>query len=803
MPAPLTPLLGLLSVAALAATGLALWWRERVRNASRNDDAERTLLDAEQSLDALLLDRADGAAIWSGRTLQLATGIAEPLGHLDDPSPADIAEALADETSRPGLADALQILQTDGEAFEMSVRAPSGTERKLIGRTLGARALLTIVEQTNGRRLMTVSEDRLISAESTQARLAESFEHAPLITWRRDDQGHPVWANRAYIEAVEARDLTEVIDRRLELVSGKEEEAIRDLAARARTLGKPQTERAATVIDGSRRVLEFREVPVKNGTLGYATDVTAQVGAADALHKQIEANEHTLDRLHRGVAVFSKDLQLSYFNDAIAQLWELSPSWLQNHPNLREVLNALRDSNKVPQTRNFATWRADMLDRYAKISERHDTHWHLPGGGAFHVLAQPHPLGGLLLVFEDVTDFFELKRDMATVSAVQRAAFSRLREGILVLGLDGRRRLSNPAFDQLWGLDEEVLKDAHLREIAALCTNLFDDDDVWTDMIEHVSGAGEARRPWNRRLQRKDGLVLRLSTTILPDGATMFAFTDITDSMNKERALREQNEKLEELSDLKSAFLESIHEASQELNIPLSTIMGFTEILEQEIFGTLNERQREYVEGVCTASADLRQIVSGITDLAMIQADDFPFRIERIPLQSVLEATLRFIERTASDTTRLRLDCPPDIGELPVDAPRFREIVHNLIGAVRAEAGDEVTIEIGARRDEDALLLWVGTGSAVLSGETRMVFEADPQGSQLLQRNMLSTTLVRQFVERQGGWVTIETCMGATREAIVCHFLTDETTVRTAVRRGRDGSRNATPEQGAGGVTRV
>ena len=80
----------------------------------------------------------------------------------------------------------------------------------------------------------------------------------------------------------------------------------------------------------------------------------------DALRKQIEANELTLDRLHRGVAVFSKDLQLSYFNDAIAQLWEVSPTWLQNHPNLREVLNALRDRNKVPQTRNFATYNPQV-----------------------------------------------------------------------------------------------------------------------------------------------------------------------------------------------------------------------------------------------------------------------------------------------------------------------------------------------------------------------------------------------------------------------------------------------------------
>ena len=741
-----------------------------------------------QALDALLLDRADGAAIWANGELQMAIGAAEPLNTLkDNATPTALAEALAAPAFSGALAASLTALVDSGVPFESTVNAPQTGSRRIVGRTLGGRALVSIIEGAGDGRALTADEARLRRADILQGELSESFDHAPIIAWRRNADGAPIWVNHAYVEAVEASDMADVVEKKTELVFGDEATLLSDLAARARTVGRPQTIRAATVIGGSKKTLEFKEVPVTHGTLGFATDITAQVIAADALRRQIEANELTLDRLHRGVAVFSKDLTLSYSNDAVASLWGVEHAFLQSRPSLRDVLNALRERSKVPQARNFSTWRTETLDRYSKLTEAHETHWHLPNGIVLHLLAQPHPLGGVLLMVEDVTDLFEMKREMVTVSAVQEAAFSRLSEGVLVLGLDGRRRLSNDAFGRLWNLEPSMLEDAHIREIATLCEPLFGDEGVWSRMTEFVSGATEARGTWNERLNRTDDSVLAMAGTVLPDGATMFAFTDVTDSVDKERSLVERNEKLEELSGLKSAFLEGIHGASQELKIPLNTIIGFSEILSQEIFGDLNDQQRDYIKGVSTAANDLRLLVTGITDLAMIQADDFPFRVEPIHLKSVIDATVRFIERSVSEPIVLRVDCPDSIGEVPGDAPRFREIMHNLINAVRNDTGTEQIIEIGVRRQDNMLILWIGAESAELSGATWKVLEESLHGMDPppLHRDGLGITLVQQFVERQGGTVGLEKNIGGTREAVVCRFLTDETLVRAALDRRR------------------
>ena len=790
----------LAALGGLGTLGGALAWRggrRRTREAAARGEARATALT--ETLEAVLLDHADGAALWSGRRLVAAGGVAEALDALGpEPAPEAAAAMLADADDAPGLADRLRALLDEGHGFEATVAAPGGEPRRLAGRTVGARALLSILDNGGetvslpriGAARMGAGERQLHDAVRAAQELAQSLDHAPVHAWRRDETGRLTWVNAPYAQVVEAGDANAVLDGQVDL-TGERSGVARGLAARARAEGRAVRERVATVIAGERRHLQLQEIPVVGGTIGFASDVTALAESAEELRRHIEANEATLDKLQRGVAVFSKDLRLSYFNDAIAQQWAASAAWLESHPHLSEVLNGLREAGKVPQTRDFAGWRKGMLERFGKLSGPYETHWHLSNGETFHLLAQPHPLGGLLLVFEDVTDFFELKRDMATVSAVQRAAFSRLHEGVLVLGLDGKRRLSNTAFEAMWELRPEQLQGAHIREIAAMCTPLYDEDRVWSQMIEHVSGATEARRPWSEHLHRKDGTVLSMVTTVLPDGATMFAYTDVTDSVTKERVLRDQNLRLEETSGLKSAFIDTIHDTSQELKIPLNSIVGFAALLDTPGLGPLTDKQREYVDGVREAADQLAQIVTSMTDLATIQADDMPFRVEPVDLPDTLEASARFVERSAARPISLRVSVEPGVAPLPTDATRFREIVHHLVTGVLGEAADAAAseVEIGAMRENDRLLVWVGPIGAPLSTSTRMLFSQRAQvaESATVRRNALGVSLVRRFVNRQGGRVALRRGLGATDEALVCSFLADERAVREALERDVEG----------------
>jgi len=106
---------------------------------------------------------------------------------------------------------------------------------------------------------------------------------------------------------------------------------------------------------------------------------------------------------------------------------------------------------------------------------------------------------------------------------------------------------------------------------------------------------------------------------------------------------------------------------------------------------------------------------------------------------------------------------------------------------VRNDTGLDQVIEIGVRRQDQTLILWIGAESAELSGSTWKVLEKSMHGMDPppLHRDALGITLVQQFVERQGGTVGLEKNIGGTREAVVCRFLTDELLVRAALARRR------------------
>lgn len=782
------------SLVVLGAAGLLCYlgyryFRQVEDLRSETVTIKRNHVQAQDTLNAILLERSDGAIIWAESGLKTAAGSAHHLLELEDLRDIDaVAHNLVRRDNSPRLAESLNRLFDDGVSFEETFTGPYDEQRTISGQTLGSEALVTIVDAKSHNEVLPRLSDRLLSAEQRALTLEEGFDSAPLYAWRRDSNGRLDWMNNLYVAAVEAPALDVAVSCQIELLSGPDADKPKQLAELARKTQEPQIKRLKTIIGGERCSLEFHEIPHKSGTLGFAIDVTKQVAATTALNMQMRANEETLDRLHRGVAVFSNDLRLTYANETANEIWRLDRAWLETHPSLREILNNLREINRVPQVRSFPVWRDEFLQACKNRDDSVARQWHLADGTALRVIVQSHPMGGVMLLLEDVTDYFALQRDAATLSAVYLSTFSRLSEGVIVFGLDGRSRIANTAFLDLWNLTLEDVKEDHIIEISKKCSPLFENKSVWTRALEQISAASESREVWQETLIRKDSSVLSMASAPLPDGATMFAFSDITDSFYKERVLMEQNDQLEEILMLRGQFLKSIHGASHELKIPLNTIVGFSEILSQEMYGDLNARQHEYIDGISQASNDLRQLISGIIDLAMLQSDYFAFRIESIDVNPMLISIAEFVRRNTPEAQRIEIDCPPSIGEIPGDASRFREIIHTLLMATLPDLEKDDSIQIGARREGSRLIVWIGALKAEIPSHIRDIFARNDLGDSIpdLRRTELGITLVRQFVERQGGSVTFQNQIGATREAIVCSFCTDADEVRAAINRDRD-----------------
>jgi len=173
--------LGCLAVFGLGAAAFAFSRKAQVERIAKEQviEAYRVTDTTSQALDALLLDRADGAAIWTGRRLQMAIGAAEPLSDLDDGASMEAAAALLAAPAFSGrIAEALAALIDTGTPFEHTVNAPDTGSRTIVGRTLGGRAMVSLIEGRGEGRALTADEARLRRADALHSHLAESFDHA-------------------------------------------------------------------------------------------------------------------------------------------------------------------------------------------------------------------------------------------------------------------------------------------------------------------------------------------------------------------------------------------------------------------------------------------------------------------------------------------------------------------------------------------------------------------------------------------------------------------------------------------------
>src|SRR5204863_7697966 len=200
---------------------------------------------------------------------------------------------------------------------------------------------------------------------------------------------------------------------------------------------------------GSRRLLELIEMPDRSpgspdgGTIGFALERTELKSAEGQLLRHVNANGQVLEIIHAAVAIYGADKRLSFFNSAFARLWGIEEDWLAGHPSLDELLERLRERRRIPEFADFRLFKRQPPGLFTSLIEPQHGLMHLPDDRTLSVSTSPHPLGGLLFVYEDVTGRLVLERSSNTLIQVQRETLDNLYEGIALFGSDGRLKLHN------------------------------------------------------------------------------------------------------------------------------------------------------------------------------------------------------------------------------------------------------------------------------------------------------------------------------------------------------------------------
>ncbi|HET7190512.1 MAG TPA: PAS-domain containing protein [Pseudolabrys sp.] len=647
-------------------------------------------------------------------------------------------------------------LRNDGRSFTATLTSRAGHPIEAEGRAIGGRAILRLrdvggIEQE----LLDLAarHDELLNQVETMKGLLNSL---PAPVWARESNGKLVFVNAAYARAVEAADAADAVARELELL----DQAARIEVDRVRASGVTYSGRLPAIAAGLRRVFDVVDAPSAAGSSGIAIDRTETETMRTELARMVDAHRRVLDQLATGVAVFNVDRKLIFYNAAFRSLFELDAGFLDQTPTDAAVLDILRSKRKLPEEQDFRQWKQQLYEAYRAIEPREQM-WHLPDGRTLRVVTTPNPEGGVTYLYDDVTERLDMHRRYDALIKVQSETLDHLAEAVAVFGSDGRVRLHNPAFQRMWKLSREALDEhPHVEAITAWCQALHDDNAVWRNLRAAVT-AIDNREPVATRIERRDGAVIELSTVPLPDGATLVAFRDMTDTVNVERALRERNEALETADSIKIDF---VHHVSYELRSPLTNIIGFANLLGDPAFGPLNQKQAEYLGYITASTNALLALINNILDLATIDAGAMTLNLGEVDIRASMEAAAEGVQdRLVKNRITLDIRSPANIGTFVADERRLRQILFNLLSnAVGfSPAGGNVTF-IAERRPNAVAFSVTDRGPGIAPEAKEKVFEwfeTDSMGSEHRGPG-LGLSLVRSFVELHGGTVTIDSVPG-------------------------------------------
>jgi len=227
--------------------------------------------------------------------------------------------------------------------------------------------------------------------------------------------------------------------------------------------------------------------------------------------------------------------------------------------------------------------------------------------------------------------------------------------------------------------------------------------------------------------------------------------------------IQDKSRQLEVANKHKSEFLANM---SHELRTPLNAIIGFSEVLQERMFGEMNEKQAEYIDDIHSSGKHLLSLINDILDLSKIEAGRMELDLATFHLPSAIDNALTLVrERAGRHGITLSAEMDEKLGEITADERKLKQILLNLLSnSVKfTPAGGRVNV--AAHHLDGCVEIAVSdTGIGIAPQDQAAVFEEFRQvGADYTKKSEgtgLGLALTRKFVELHGGAIRVESELG-------------------------------------------
>lgn len=458
------------------------------------------------------------------------------------------------------------------------------------------------------------------------------------------------------------------------------------------------------------------------------------------------ARENVINSLSSGVIVIDNQARIVDINRAACQLIDTTPGEAIGS-NISEILRP---------------WQT-FLSRYRDVTAIREE---LMLNSHQHIEIQIEPvsdgdgnLQGRVIILQDITERKQIEQDLRR----QALVFENIADSVFLTNLQGVIIDCNAATEKLYGYSKSEIIGrtpamwhiGHYQHTAEMINDSLDKQNYWKGEIVFI---------------RKDGTQGISEALVLPlnndDGdliGRIGVSRDITARKATERLLRQAKENAEAASKAKTAFLANM---SHELRTPLTAIIGYSELMEEEIRDASPVDLMRDIKNIQLASSHLLTIIQDILDLTKIEAGQITIFVEAFAIQNFLEEITRTVEHLATkNNNRFEVNISENLGHMRTDQTKVRQILMNLISNA-LKFTHNGTIVLGAMRYEDENETeWIrffvrDTGIGIPKEHQQRIFEAFTQADTSTTRRFggtgLGLTISRYFSEVLGGTMSVD-----------------------------------------------
>jgi two-component system NtrC family sensor kinase len=326
----------------------------------------------------------------------------------------------------------------------------------------------------------------------------------------------------------------------------------------------------------------------------------------------------------------------------------------------------------------------------------------------------------------------------AQISEAERTrletVFNNIQDSVMILNKENVIILVNPAMCRNFGLNPKTAIGKPVLEVIQ-----------HPDLLNLITRA-DTHDPYQYyEVSFPDGRVGNARFTLIEEIGYALTMQDIT--------------YLKEVDRIRSEF---VHTVSHDLRSPLTSVIGYTELVER--VGTLNEQQREFLNRIQDSIQHITSLINDLLDLGSVEAG-IDTRREFVQFEGILRYTIDMLHgQIKAKRLKIKTDIAQGLPALRANPIRLRQVLDNVVGnAIKySKAGGEIDISI--RSEENQVILQVtDQGPGILPADQPRIFDKFYRGANIdseVEGSGLGLAIVKNIVENHQGRIWVESTIG-------------------------------------------